>query len=135
MTKSINQVHHPCIFKVVFRQIVLIEDGPIHLRIIDKSPFPRLHFPAILPTYAFFNDTFKEHLETEYEQVLKWVTSTSFKSIFVPNEQGKLNMDVEGCLDKSKFMLDLLSGVVEDKKEGEKYLENLIGEFIGMVHR
>jgi hypothetical protein len=108
----------PCAFWGVYKQIYIKEDTIEH-RLLSKNlnPLPQLHFPAVLPTYAFFNDTIRDHLETEYEQVVKWFTSSSFKSIFECNEQRKLDEDIRWLLDNSKFILDIVLGMIEWKTE------------------
>jgi hypothetical protein len=120
-------------FKVVYKQIFIKQDTSEQQFICrNPDPLPQLHFPAVLPTYAFFNDSYKEHLEEEFDKIVEWVTSPSFKSIFVPNEEGKIDVDVEGCLDKSKFLMDLLAGQVKGQKEGDKYLENVLSQLTGL---
>jgi hypothetical protein len=82
--------------KIVYKQISLKEDWKSYSEIVkllneidiekylSEDVRIRLHFPVVLPTYAFFNDFFKEHFETEYPEIVSLFTSDDFWDIF-PN--------------------------------------------------
>jgi hypothetical protein len=106
---------------------------------LDQNHFPNLHFPVVLPTYAFFSDNYKEHLEKEYEEIGNCFTSDAFKSVFVPIEkkiapsndisptstQSKANIDSEGIEKHSKFLLDILSAQVDSEEELKGYMDGM----------
>jgi hypothetical protein len=114
----------------VYKQICINEDTVEH-RLVSRNInlLPQLHFPVVLPTYAFFNDAFKEHLETEYEQVVKLVTSPSLKGIFESKEQRKLDEDISWVNGNSSFMIDILLGYAMIEESIAKYKkEEMMGK-------
>jgi hypothetical protein len=117
---TLNRQKSPMFFKIAYKQI---RSSSYHIQ---------LHFPAVLPTYAFFNDTFKEHLETEYEQVVELVTSKAFESLFVPNGEGEIKGDYEDCLKKSQFLLDLLAVQVDQEDQLKDYMTGIFKQLNGL---
>jgi hypothetical protein len=79
---------------LVYKQIFLKEDlemfdemaennNNIDLtELLSKDVKVGLHFPAVLPTYAFFNMNVKLHMEEEYEDVVNLFTSKEFAREF-----------------------------------------------------
>jgi hypothetical protein len=111
---------YPTTFRIAYKQIR------------TSSDFLQLHFPAVLPTYAFFNDTIKEHIETEYEQVVELVTSKAFESLFVPNGEGEIKGDFDECLKKSQFLLDLLAVQVDHEDQLKEYMIGIFKQINGL---
>jgi hypothetical protein len=70
----------------------------------------------VLPTYAFFNDTFKDHLETEYEQVVELVTNPLFIGMFEPNEQINIDKNISWVLDNAEFLYDFFVTLSENAR-------------------
>jgi hypothetical protein len=87
---------------MVYKQIVFKEDFILFPEIIkdlenisieefiSKDPCINLHFPCVLPTYAFFNDCFKQHIETELPELLTVVASDSLANLFPHTSDGSL---------------------------------------------
>jgi hypothetical protein len=49
----------------------------------------KLHFPAVLPTYARFNDLFKVYIEENHERITSILHSENFLNYFSPAGQNK----------------------------------------------
>jgi hypothetical protein len=86
----------------------------------------------VLPTYAFFNDNFREHLEEEYEQVVELATSKAFESLFVANGEGKIEGEYDECLKKAQFLLDLLSVQVDQENQLNEYITGIFKQVNGL---
>jgi hypothetical protein len=117
-------------------------------KFMNEDLFPILHFPAVLPTYASFNDCYMDHLEEDYENIVDFFTSESFKSIFVTagnsvapsddisftSSQSQINIDFEGIEERSKFLLDMLSAQVKSEKQQQKYMNDVF-DFVGNIFK
>jgi hypothetical protein len=57
---------------------------------ISKDLPINLHFPCLFPTYAFFNDCYKQHLETELPELISLATSDSLANLFPHTPDGSL---------------------------------------------
>jgi hypothetical protein len=89
-----NVKHCNSNFKIVYKQIMLKEDllyledfleqmsGVSAETLLQDPCQTHLHFPVVLPTYAFFNDNYKECLEKEYKQIINCLSSESLAKLF-----------------------------------------------------
>jgi hypothetical protein len=102
--RRIKDIHNPSVFKAVYKQIYIEQDSlEYHLANRDYNNSPQLHFPALIPTYAFFSDTIKEYMETEYEDVLKLVTDRSVEKISVSDGRDEKGIVMSSLLANLKF--------------------------------
>jgi hypothetical protein len=152
----LNKTHRVSIFKMAYKQILIKEDLNFMKnsdkfdvsKFMNEDHSPILHFPVVLPTYVLSNHCYMDHLEKDYENIVNFFTSESFKSIFVPagnsvapsddisftSSQSQINIDFKGIEEHSKFLLDMLSAQVKSEREQQKYM-NEVFDFVGNIFK
>jgi hypothetical protein len=113
--EEIKDVHLPTVFKAVYKQIYIEQDTlEYHLANLDYKDPPQLHFPALLPTYAFFNDTMKDYMENQYDNTIKLLTDRSFEKYMSSRGKKENDSDKASLLANPKFREYT---AIRDKKE------------------
>jgi hypothetical protein len=109
------------VFKAVYKQIYIKQDTLEYYLANDYKNPPQLHFPALLPTYAFFNDMMKDYMENEYENMLKLITDSSFEKIILSDDRDEKDIDMSSLLANPKYREYTENCADDEERKQEKY--------------
>jgi hypothetical protein len=78
----------------------------------------KLHFPAVLPTYAKFNYVFKNYIENTHERVLNVIRGEDWFNLINPEiEDKKFDGEVKWLIEEfinMKEVFEVKNGILKD---------------------
>jgi hypothetical protein len=76
-----------CIKLIINLIVPIIDVSQLNPKFSNTDAFEvKLHFPAVLPTYAKFNHVWKDYIENKHESVVEILRSDEFFNLFYPEK-------------------------------------------------